>query len=731
MSEASEFSDFDDKEQGIERKHKLVALAFFVLAFVVIASSVAVIILHPKDETPSPPPDDGDGADEESMFRIPPGGDIIRSRTSPKPAKTCDTDDCNYMRWLIEMSVDTKKDPCANFYTYVCTGAIEHMRNIGKGQGSMLSAIQWNNSGAIEAWMKNSPVPSKHQSGFQKVAKLFQSCTKDPDSSKQAIVDTLRNLRMIIDGTLDFDPLDVQVYLLLLGIPIIFEMSPFAIRHRNEIIFKLCASTDFASFRANSLRSAALRKRVYEKVSRWVFGDLGFNDTIKDRILLAEEEAHRASRNQTNDDTTYEFDMSRIDQFSGGDQALVQRWSGSLGRWFPSIFPGNYRLLMTLTDVHLFIHLFGSEPLISTGDFQTFFAWRMTWFLYNASGKNIEHKSEAYKSLRCSDHVLRLLNTVAPVKVMLGKVDQSRIAAVKEMAEVIRSEITVSFRISRWLDPATRSAALRKISQVIQHVGYPLGFSSEDAVETYLKPVPDMTDSYISNMMKMTSLKQSTLYDMLRRKGNFDWFVQYQMAASVPVYSGNAVYSATLNEIFIAPGIMGRPIFTYGGPPEVNYGALGNIVAHEFMHGFDESGRNYDGVGKAVDLFTEASKQAYADLVGCHNVSIERAPKARSYSDYAREYLADTMATATVLRAFKKASRRATVTLGTVKGFTSEQLFYVARCLVWCGVPQTYRYHPPSDERCNVPLMSSEHFGKAFNCPLGSPMNPPRKCVFW
>ncbi|XP_064463795.1 neprilysin-like [Ornithodoros turicata] len=173
-----------------------------------------------------------------------------------------------------------------------------------------------------------------------------------------------------------------------------------------------------------------------------------------------------------------------------------------------------------------------------------------------------------------------------------------------------------------------------------------------------------MTDSYVWNVVKVMEHQTSTAIELLRSKDALSSSFVTHFIDFIPMYSANAAYNALSNVIYIPPGLMVRPIFTYGGAPELNYGALGGILTHEIMHGFDGTGKNYDGTGKRTGWFSEASNRAYANLIECHNVNIENAPKARHYQDYPAEYLADTMGRGSILKVYRKAFKKSPVSLG-------------------------------------------------------------------
>merc|ERR1712156_346341 len=68
-----------------------------------------------------------------------------------------------------------------------------------------------------------------------------------------------------------------------------------------------------------------------------------------------------------------------------------------------------------------------------------------------------------------------------------------------------------------------------------------------------------------------------------------------------------------------------------------------------------------------------------------------------------------------------------------------DQLFYLNFAQVWCGStrPEALRsklktaVHAPGKYRVTGTLSNSEEFAKAYNCRLGSKMNPIDKCSIW
>ncbi|XP_064470342.1 neprilysin-1-like [Ornithodoros turicata] len=307
-------------------------------------------------------------------------------------------------------------------------------------------------------------------------------------------------------------------------------------------------------------------------------------------------------------------------------------------------------------------------------------------------------------------------------------ITKEKVSAVQQMTQNILDEIGTTLSKSPWLDWQTRLDAQHKSASVSRVVGFPLGLWSSQAIDVYMTDVPDVGKSFLASTIEVVKAISKRNWDIVLSDKSFSAVLDLFVSTMGRMYQAKATYIRDYNALVISPAAIAKPVFINGGPPEVNYGALGRLVSAQIMRAFDETGQKYGATGQPVDWFTKDSKMAYAEKVRCHRERLTASPLARRYGDHP-EYLTDIMSAHTLLRAYRIASERSSVTLGDVKGLTSEQLFYVSWCLLWCGKDMPGK--PPLEGRCNLPLMNSEDFSEAFRCSAGAAMNAEKKCHFW
>ena len=71
--------------------------------------------------------------------------------------------------------------------------------------------------------------------------------------------------------------------------------------------------------------------------------------------------------------------------------------------------------------------------------------------------------------------------------------------------------------------------------------------------------------------------------------------------------------------------------------------------------------------------------------------------------------------------------------------YSPSQLFWISAGNSWCTKlrPETLKLqinlgtHSPAEFRVLGPLMNMPEFAKDFNCPVGSKMNPTKRCSVW
>jgi len=280
-----------------------------------------------------------------------------------------------------------------------------------------------------------------------------------------------------------------------------------------------------------------------------------------------------------------------------------------------------------------------------------------------------------------------------------------------------------------WMSPATRAEAKKKLSKITVKIGYPDKWRDYSALTV-------RAGDLIGNLLRAAEFQHNRY--MTRTGGPVDkgeWLMTPQTV--------NAYYNSTTNEITFPAAILRWPFFDKSADPAVNYGGIGSVIGHEISHGFDDSGRQYDGDGNLRDWWTEEDgakfKQRAGELV-------------KQYSGYSvldgrhingeltlGENIGDLSGMAVSFKAYK-------ISLGgnpapEIDGFTGDQRFFLGWAQVW---RRNYRNeellkrlvtdpHSPSEFRANGPSTNIDAFYEAFAVKPGDLMYraPAERVKIW
>ena len=89
-------------------------------------------------------------------------------------------------------------------------------------------------------------------------------------------------------------------------------------------------------------------------------------------------------------------------------------------------------------------------------------------------------------------------------------------------------------------------------------------------------------------------MTKKSLEKLYKKTDDDHWTNPLEQVVSVV----SALYARWLNKVFIPAGILDGIFYDPERPQYMNYGAIGAIIGHEMIHGFDSKGKNYDHLGK-------------------------------------------------------------------------------------------------------------------------------------
>jgi putative endopeptidase len=188
-------------------------------------------------------------------------------------------------------------------------------------------------------------------------------------------------------------------------------------------------------------------------------------------------------------------------------------------------------------------------------------------------------------------------------------------AQMEQLVANLKTAAARRIQANSWMEPATKQAAIAKLARMDVMVGYP------DKFRDYTKLV----------------VKPDDLYGNVKRSSAFEW--DYQLSdlgkpvdrkkwamspATVNAYNGGLE-----NKIVFPAGILQPPLFDPQADAAVNYGAIGAVIGHEIMHGFDDQGRKIDETGAVRDWWTPGDATRFkklTDALGAQYSSYEAAP---------------------------------------------------------------------------------------------------------
>ena len=271
-----------------------------------------------------------------------------------------------------------------------------------------------------------------------------------------------------------------------------------------------------------------------------------------------------------------------------------------------------------------------------------------------------------------------------------------------------------------WMSPATKTEAMAKLEGFGLKIGHPEKWRDYSALQ-------------VVNGDVFGNASRSRQFEWDYRRNRLGGPVDKAEWGMTP-QTVNAYYNSVKNEIVFPAAILQPPFFDPDADPAVNYGAIGGVIGHEIIHGFDDQGRKSDGEGVLRDWWTagDAAKfEVQAAKLGAQyeGYAFPQLPDMRINGKVAMgENIGDLGGLTIALEAYRRSldGKKAPV----IDGFSGEQRFFMGWSQVWRTLwrDDALRQqlvngtHSPGHIRAYAPLRNIDAWYEAFNVTAADPL---------
>lgn len=322
--------------------------------------------------------------------------------------------------------------------------------------------------------------------------------------------------------------------------------------------------------------------------------------------------------------------------------------------------------------------------------------------------------------------------------------DSQRRVDVLEIARNIQSQFYDMLNQYDWLENKTRSALKTNLKALDFFIGYNDDIIKSNLHKDFYSGVGiNSSDSFLDIYEKLNTFTNE------KRFKKIDWPLDiYRTSSKLEV---NAFMDPHLYMVIILASFMQVPIYHYTMPPSLKYGSLGYVIGHEIVHAFDSNFIDYDYNGHhRTDLLSELSRLNFNERKSCIESQYNKY-WIENFVNNGNQTLAENIADNGGIRIAyfaylnlikndkNQINSDQRVLPNLYKKFTNRQLFFIQMAQAHCGgdtldtIKKNYQYdaHAIGKFRVNGMLANMNEFSQVFSCPLGSNMNPLKKCILW
>jgi putative endopeptidase len=280
-----------------------------------------------------------------------------------------------------------------------------------------------------------------------------------------------------------------------------------------------------------------------------------------------------------------------------------------------------------------------------------------------------------------------------------------------------------------WMGEATKQEAMAKFATFTPKIGYPDRWRDYSKLE-------------IKKQHYWHNVRAGIAFETRRQFAQIGQPVDKTEWGMLP-QTVNAYYNPLANEIVFPAAILQPPYFDLEADAALNYGAIGGVIGHEIMHGFDDQGSQFDAKGNLRMWWTDQDRAQFNERTAKLVKQFDGFVAIEDLHVNGKLTLGENIADLGGLLVAYDAWRSATENqrLRPIDGLTPDQRFFHAWAQGWrrqhteqdLKLRLNTDVHAPAKFRVLGPFANMDSFAAAFDCKAGEPMvaKPDDKVVIW
>ncbi|MCF0072070.1 M13 family metallopeptidase [Dyadobacter sp. CY261] len=337
-----------------------------------------------------------------------------------------------------------------------------------------------------------------------------------------------------------------------------------------------------------------------------------------------------------------------------------------------------------------------------------------------------QQKGRVERAIRSTDGLLGMPLGKLFVKKYFPEEDKKKVS---EMIENVRTVYGERIDKLTWMSDSTKAKAHKKLKAFTYKIGYPDKWKDYSSIE--IAP-----DKLFENVIAASLFQHKEQVEKIGKEvDKKEWLMTPQTV--------NAYYNPLNNEVVFPAGILQPPFYNRNADDAINYGGIIAVIGHEFTHGFDDQGSQFDDEGNLKNWWTTADRANFDKLTKRYIdyfSGIEALPGFKINGALTiGENVADLGGLTLAYYALEKSFNGKEPE--PIDGFNWKQRFFLGWAQVWHmnTTDEALRNqvqtdpHSPAKDRINGPLPHLKEFQAAWTCGAGSKMILPdsARVVIW